>query len=94
MSLNSFCGEQSLFYHLLYMFQALILSISIFCCCYSALLPKESSASVARPLAYCAVKDAIRLKNSPSELKRKFLNTNGPLDLDTHPLILFPCRTQ
>lgn len=55
------------------------------------ILPKE--ASVLRSLAYSAIVSVCSsTNNTDSELKRKFLNTNGSIDV-SRPLLLFPCRT-
>lgn len=41
-------------------------------------------------LAYTSIANAE--ENIPSkELKRKFMNTNGPIDIN-NPVLLFPCR--
>ena len=57
------------------------------------LLPKKASEFVAGALAYKAItsvcnSDAV----TETELKRKFLNTNGTIDT-SYPLLLFPCCT-
>ena len=57
-------------------------------CINRILLPKCAVDMVASALSYTAVIDA--LDQGPEELKRKFMNTNGLLDLSHEPL-LFPC---
>ena len=52
------------------------------------MLPNCAANIVASSLSYAAVK--IALEQESSELKRKFMNTNGPFDFTSEPL-LFPC---
>ena len=57
------------------------------------ILPREASEYVSGALAYSAIVSVCSAANSTDcELKRKFLNTNGSIDI-SHPLLLFPCRT-
>ena len=57
------------------------------------ILPKEVSEYVSGALAYSAIVSVCAsTNNTDSELKRKFLNTNGSIDV-SYPLLLFPCRT-
>ncbi|CAI8037439.1 hypothetical protein GBAR_LOCUS27838 [Geodia barretti] len=44
---------------------------------------------VASALSYTAVVDS--LKQESSELKKKFINTNGPMDFTSEHPLLFPC---
>ena len=57
------------------------------------LLPKEASDFVAGALSYNAIVSVCNsCANTDTELKRKFLNTNGGINI-SHPILLFPCRT-
>ena len=56
------------------------------------LLPKKATEFVAGALAYKAIASVCTSGATESELKSKFLNTNGTMDT-CHPLLLFPCRT-
>ena len=53
------------------------------------LLPKNAPDMVASALSYTAVVDS--LKQESSELKKKFINTNGPMDFTSEHPLLFPC---
>lgn len=65
---------------------ALLWCIWLFSC--SILLPKPAVNMTTSALAYTAIVRS--LKTNPSDLKRSFLNTNGPFD-HTQPILLFPC---
>ena len=54
----------------------------------SILLPKEAGAMIASALGYTAIVRALDEKSS--DLKTRFMNVNGPIDV-SQPLILFPC---
>lgn len=54
------------------------------------MLPKSAADITASGLAYTSVSDSLKHKHSASEMKRKFTNTNGPLDLGQNRII-FPC---
>lgn len=58
------------------------------------LLPKLASDITASALSYTAIQAELKHQQlGPADLKRKFLNTNGPIDFSCSPL-LFPCCIQ